>query len=88
MCKYEVDPESDPICSNMIFSMLMAPGNSDRIVSTIRYVILDDLTCCIGVVFVNDFNGSGGSGGSVCVGAVDWVLLQPHLSLNKPSGSR
>ena len=84
MCKYEVDPERDPICSKIIFSMHMAPGNRDRIVSTIRYVIFVDLARGIGVVFFCVSDRSGGLGGVVFVGAVGWVLLQPHPSLNKP----
>ena len=87
MCKYEVDPERDPICSKIIFSMLIAPGMSDRIASTIRYVTFVDLARGVGVVFFCISAGSGGLGGSVFVGAVGWVLLQPRPSLNKPSGS-
>ena len=87
VCKYEVDPERDPICLKIIFSLLIAPGMSDRIVSTIRYVSFADLIRGVGVVFLCVSGGSGGLGGSVFVGAVGWVLLQPRPSLNKPSGS-
>ena len=87
MCRYEVDPERDPICSKIIFSMLIAPGMSERIVSTVRYVSFADLIRGFGVVFLCVSRGSGGLGGSVFVGAVGWVLLQPHPSLNKPSGN-
>ena len=85
VCRYEVDPERDPICSKIIFSMLIAPGMSVRIVSTIRYVSFAGLFRGVGVVLLCVSGGSGGLGGCVLVGVVGWVLLQPRPSLNKPS---
>ena len=87
VCRYEVDPERDPICSKIMFSMLIAPGMSERIVSTVRYVSFADLIRDGGMAFFCVSDGSGGLGGSVLVGAVGWVLLQPRPSLNKPSGN-
>ena len=66
--------------------MLIAPGMSEKIASTIRYVNFAGLILGAGMIFFCVSDGSGGSGGSVFVGAVELVLLQPRPSLNKPSG--